>query len=121
MAHFAQLDENNVVLQVIVVDNKDTQTALGIEDEFVGIEFCKKLFGENTRWVQTSYNGTFRQRFAAIGGVYNQTHNCFINPRPFPSWIFDNKVLDWVPPVAMPQDAKPYRWDEQSGSWVELI
>lgn len=120
MAHFAQLDKNNVVLQVIVVNDKDTQTELGIESEEVGIAFCKKLFGENTKWVQTSFNSSFRGCFAGVGSVYDSRTDVFLSPRPYLSWSFDNKAHKWNPPVAKPDDGKIYRWDEATTSWVEV-
>ena len=77
MAHFARLDENNVVTQVIVVDNKDiTDPHTGEEDEILGIAFCKKLLGG--KWVQTSYNNNFRKRYAGIGYTYDKALDAFI-------------------------------------------
>jgi hypothetical protein len=121
MAHFAQLDQNNVVVQVIVVDDKDTQTELGIESEEVGIAFCKQLFGEYTKWAQTSYSGSIRGAFAGVGSVYDSRTDVFLPPRPYLSWVFDNKAYKWNPPVAKPDDGKPYQWDEATTSWVEMI
>ena len=93
MAHFAQLDENNVVLQVIVVHNNELvaskQTSVnedgsiavsGIESEDKGIAFCQSLFGADTRWVQTSYNGNFRGKYAGIGDTYDAETNVFSSP-----------------------------------------
>jgi len=78
MAHFAKLDENNVVLQVIVVNNE----MLGSPElEATGIEFCKSLFGVDTNWVQTSYNGSFRGKFAGIGDTYDVTNDVFVTPQ----------------------------------------
>ena len=86
MAHFAKLDENNVVTQVIVVDNKDTiDPHTGQEDEIIGIAFCKKLLGGN--WKQTSYNNNLRVRYAGIGYSYNAALDAFVPPQPFASWI----------------------------------
>ena len=94
MAHFAKLDENNVVTQVIVVDNKDiTDPHTGQEDEILGIAFCKKLLGGN--WKQTSYNGNMRTRYAGIGYSYNATHDAFIAPQPYASWTIDETSKDW--------------------------
>jgi hypothetical protein len=79
MAHFAQLDENNKVIQVIVVDNDETHDKDGLENETLGVAFCKKLFGLNTKWVQTSYNRTIRGGvFAGIGMTYDETLDSFI-------------------------------------------
>jgi hypothetical protein len=93
MAHFAQLDENNTVIQVIVVHNNDLvankQTMVNedgsisttvIEAEDKGIEFCQSLYGADTRWVQTSYNGNFRGKYAGIGDVYDADANEFRSP-----------------------------------------
>ena len=90
MAHFAQLDENNVVLQVIVVHNNELvaskQTSVNedgsiavsvVESEDKGVEFCQSLFGADTRWVQTSYNGNFRGKYAGIGDIYDAETNEF--------------------------------------------
>lgn len=120
MAHFAQLDKNNVVLQVIVVNDKDTQTELGIESEEVGIAFCKKLFGENTKWIQTSFNSSFRGRFASVGYIYDSRTDSFLPPKPYQSWIFDNKQLSWVAPVEKPTDNNRYIWDESTISWKSI-
>jgi hypothetical protein len=119
MAHFAQLDQNNVVVQVIVVDNKDTQTELGIESEEVGIAFCKSLFGENTKWVQTSFNSSFRGCFAGVGSTYDSRTDTFLPPKPYQSWQFDNKQLKWVAPVPKPDGEGVYMWDESVTNWVE--
>ncbi len=79
MAHFAQLDENNIVMQVIVVHNNDCQIN-GVESEEAGIVFCKTLFGPHTRWKQTSYNANFRGCFAGIGYVYDPANDIFTPP-----------------------------------------
>ena len=121
MAHFAKLDENNVVTQVIVVDNKDiTDPHTGQEDEILGIAFCKKLLGGN--WKQTSYNNTSRVRYAGIGYSYNAALDAFVPPQPYASWTLDNDTADWVSPLgAAPAltDAEVeansfYRWDEDA-------
>lgn len=78
MAHFAELDENNVVKRVIVVANKDTSDANGVEKEYIGKAFCERLFGGN--WVQTSYNGNFRGCYAGIGYTYDATKDEFVPP-----------------------------------------
>jgi hypothetical protein len=124
MAHYAQLDENNVVTQVIVVDNKDCSDANGVEKEYIGAAFCEKLFGGN--WKQTSYNGNIRKNYAGIGFTYNADINAFVPPKPYASWVLDNETAQWNAPVAMPEDAgtgeppKRYSWDEATTSWVVL-
>ena len=117
MAHFAELDANNVVLRVIVVGNKDTSDASGVEKESIGKAFCERLFGGN--WVQTSYNGNIRKRYAGIGYSYDPTLDAFIAPQPYPSWTLDANA-DWQAPVPMPDDGKMYSWDEAAQSWVEV-
>ena len=117
MAHFAELDANNVVLRVIVVDTKDNSTADGVEKESIGQAFCERLFGGT--WVQTSYNNNIRVRYAGIGYTYDETLDAFIPPKPYPSWTLNNSTADWVAPVPMPNDGKRYYWDEETKSWVE--
>ena len=118
MAHFAQLDENNKVLQVIVVSNQEI-TEHGVEVEAKGIEFCKSLLGESTNWVQTSYNSQFRKHYAGIGYIYDPIGDRFIPPSPFPSWVL-NEDCFWEPLVPMPIDDKRYTWDEETFAWVEV-
>ena len=121
MAHFAQLDENNVVTQVIVVSNNELLDASGVEREEMGIGFCQRLFGGN--WKQTSYNHNFRKRYAGIGYTYNAELDAFVPPKPFASWILDTEEANWKASVAMPADAgqgdppKMYTWNEETTSW----
>ena len=123
MAHFAELDSNNVVLRVIVVANSDTSDANGNEVESIGVAFCQKLFGGN--WKQTSYNGNIRKNYAGIGYAYLADIDAFVAPQPYPSWTLDANA-QWQAPVPMPADAgtgeppKMYRWDEATLSWVEV-
>lgn len=118
MAHFAELDENNIVLRVIVVNTKDNSTADGVEKESIGQAFCERLFGG--RWLQTSYNNNIRKRYAGIGYTYNEALDVFIAPQPYPSWSLDNETTEWVPPVPMPTDDKLYLWDEPTVNWKEV-
>lgn len=115
MAHFAELDQNNVVLRVIVVDNKDTSTPNGTEKEYIGAAHCEKLFGG--RWVQTSYNANFRKRYAGMGMIYREDIDAFIPPQPFASWTLDTQTADWVSPVPQPTEGGPFVWNETSQSW----
>lgn len=114
MAHFAELDANNVVLRVIVIDNKDTADANGVEKEHIGAAFCERLFGGN--WKQTSYNGSIRKRYAGVGCTYNSVRDAFIPPQPYPSWTLDDDA-NWQPPVAMPTDGGRYSWNETTQTW----
>jgi len=80
MAHFAELDENNVVLSVIVVDNANLLDANGSESEQVGIDYIRSILGPNSKWVQTSYNGNFRKTYAGIGFTYDPVGDEFVAP-----------------------------------------
>lgn len=120
MAHFAQLDNNNIVMQVIVVHNNELLEN-GIEIEEKGIDFCKSLFGSDTYWKQTSYNGNFRKNYAGIGFSYDFQRDAFIPPQPFPSWILDENTCRWQSPIPYPDDGKIYYWDESQQTWVEGV
>lgn len=97
MAHFAQLNEDNIVINVIVVSNNELLDN-NVESEAKGIAFCQSLFGGT--WVQTSYNRKFRRNYAGIGYSYNQEKNIFIEPMPtFPenaTWWLDPNTSRWV-------------------------
>jgi len=115
MAHFAKIDENNIVTQVVVVDNKDTSDAEGVEKEHIGAAHLEKILGGN--WKQTSYNGNFRKNYAGIGYTYRSDIDAFVPPKPFPSWLL-NANAQWEAPVAMPTDGQMYSWDEENINWV---
>ena len=115
MAHFAQLDDDNVVLQVIVVNNSECLDSNGQELEAVGVAFCQSLFGGN--WKQTSYNGNMRKNYAGIGYSYDEQRDAFIAPQPYPSWTLVEETCRWSAPVAMPTDDKMYIWNESTISW----
>ena len=117
MAHFAQLNEQSIVMQVIVVANQELLLD-GIESEEKGIAFCQSLLGGN--WKQTSYNGRIRKNYAGIGYTYDENRNAFIPPQPFPSWTLVEATCQWTAPVAMPTDGKLYSWDEATLSWIEV-
>jgi hypothetical protein len=121
MAHFAQLDENNFVTQVIVVSNDDTSDSNGTEVESIGVAFCQKLFGADTNWKQTSYNSNMRVRYAGIGYSYNAELDAFISPKPHESWTLNSETADWQSPLgAAPElteeerEVSFYRWDEDA-------
>jgi hypothetical protein len=119
MAHFAQLNEENLVTQVIVVSNQDTADQDGVENEAIGIEFCNNLLGG--RWVQTSYNANIRKNYAGIGYKYDATLDAFIPPQPFESWTLNEETAQWEAPIPYPDDGKRYSWDEATTSWVEIV
>lgn len=120
MAHFAQLDKNNIVLQVIVVNNDVMIDENQSENEQLGIDFCKSLFGADTNWIQTSYNNKIRYRYAGIGYSYDPVRDVFIPPKPYESWLLDENVYDWVSPVPYPDDDKYYIWEEALQEWKEI-
>lgn len=118
MAHFAELDQNNIVQRVIVVANKDTADATGVEKESIGAAFCERLLGGT--WKQTSYNGNMRKNYAGVGFAYDAGRDAFIPPQPYPSWVINETTCQWEAPVPYPTDGKVYGWDEQTQSWVEV-
>ena len=119
MAHFAKLDENNVVLEVHVVHNNELLDENGIEQEQKGIDFLINWSNGYLAWKQTSYNGNIRKNYAGIGYTYRADIDAFVPPQPFASWTL-NADARWEPPVAMPQDGKMYSWDESTTSWTEI-
>ena len=112
MAHFAKINENNIVTQVIVADQ----------------EFINKIQGE---WIQTSYNtyggkhllgGTpLRYNYAGIGYIYNREYDAFHAPQPYNSWILNKETFIWESPIPYPTDGKMYNWDESIINWKEII
>jgi hypothetical protein len=122
MAHFAKLDENNKVIQVIVVDNNELLDDNGNESEAKGVSFCKDLFGPETQWMQTSYNATFRKNYAAIGGVYDPVFDIFIPPKPFDLWKYDYENNEWVAPIPEPEPVEGYTWlwSSVNQEWVKV-
>jgi hypothetical protein len=120
MAHFAQLDENNSVIEVIVVNNNVVNNLPFPESEPLGVEFCKSLYGADTVWKQTSYNASFREYYACVTSLYLPVEDAFTPVKPYPSWHWDYEKNCWEAPVPMPQDGKAYYWDETTQSWVEV-
>ena len=126
MAHFAQLDSDSIVTQVIVVSNEDAP------NEAAGIAFCQELLGADTNWVQTSYNDNIRFRYAGTGMKYDSGNDVFYQQQPYPSWVLDTSTWAWDAPVALPDDAGyddadnpteyvSYDWDEGSTSWTRTV
>lgn len=109
MSHFAELDENNIVIRVLVGDNN-------LPNE--GYDwFVENLGG---RWVQTSYNANFRKNFAGIGFTYNEKLDAFIPPKPFDSWVLNEETCNWQAPKPKPEDGSWY-WNEELGDWAEIV
>ena len=120
MAHFAEIDSNNIVTRVLVVDNAY---------ETMGQKYLAEDLNLGGTWIQTSYNtvggvhangGTpLNKNYAGIGYSWDGTG--FAAPQPYPSWTLDKETYLWTAPVAMPTDGKPYSWNEDSKSWDEIV
>jgi hypothetical protein len=118
MAHFAKLDKDNVVTDVIVVNNIELLAADGSESELLGVAFLTRWSGGYSNWKQTSYNGKIRKNYAGIGYTYDATRDAFIPPKPFESWTLNEETCLWDAPVPIPTDGQRYNWDEATTSWV---
>jgi hypothetical protein len=114
MAHYAFLDENNIVTQVIVgID--ETELIEGLDPEiwygnFRG-QLCKR----------TSYNGNYRKNYAGIGFYFDETRDAFISPKPYDSWVLDEETCQWQAPIPYPADGLMYSWDEETQNWVSAL
>lgn len=120
MAHFAKLDNNNMVTDVIVVSNEVLKDISGIERESLGASFLSTIFDGHTNWRQTSYNGSFRKNYAGIGYKYDHQLDAFIPPKPFKSWVLNHETCHWEAPVSYPTDGQKYAWDENTISWIPI-
>jgi len=109
MAHFAEIDNENKVLRVLVVSN---------DLEHRGADFLANDLELGGNWIQTSYNNNIRKQYAGIGYSYDPVADVFIAPQPFPSWFLDEN-FDWQPPTPRPQEGL-WNWDEATLSWVEV-
>jgi hypothetical protein len=105
MSHFAKIDNNNTVTQVIVA-----------EQNFIN----SGLVGDSFLWVQTSYNGNFRKNYAGVGYTYDPARDAFIPPQPYPSWTLNEDTCLWESPVPYPDDDLMYTWDEATTNWIEV-
>lgn len=121
MAHFAKLDENNIVLDVNVVNNVDCGDLPFPESEPIGVAFLTQWSGGYSNWKQTSYNANFRKNYAGIGYTYDAVLDAFISQKPYPSWLLNTTTCQWEAPIPYPSDGKYYRWDEQTQSWELVI
>lgn len=122
MSHFAQIDSNRIVTQVIVIEQETLNTG---------------MWGDPASWVQTSYNTrggihygangepdggqALRKNYAGVGYIYDPQRDAFIPPQPFASWTLDEDTCLWHAPVPMPQDGKLYTWNELTQSWDEVV
>jgi hypothetical protein len=127
MAHFAKLDENNIVINVEVVTNSVIIDENDNEVEQLGVDFLNELYGTTDVYKQTSYNGTIRKNYAGIGDTYDTVRDAFISPQPYPSWVLDEDTCQWGAPVDLPVDAKRnggtamYQWNEDTQAWDAFV
>lgn len=105
MSHFAKIDSNNIVQEVIVA-----------EQDFIN----SGAVGDSFLWIQTSYNNNFRKNFAGKGFTYDKTRDAFIPPQPYPSWILNEDTCLWECPVEYPNDGIEYKWNETDQQWDEV-
>ena len=118
MAHFAQVNENGIVTQVIVVANSDCGGGEFPDSEAPGQAFIASL-GLSGEWRQTSYNNNFRKRYAGIGYAFREDLDAFLAPQPYPSWTLNEETADWEAPVPMPTEGI-WKWDEENQEWDEV-
>ena len=114
MAHYAFIDENNIVTEVIVGVH-ETELIEGKNPEVWYGEF------KGQRCIRTSYNGNIRKNYAGIGYRYDDELDAFIPPQPFASWVLDEKTAQWVAPIAYPTDGLVYSWNEKVGDWEPVV
>jgi hypothetical protein len=113
MAHFAQIDSNNIVINVLSIPD---------EEQHRGEEYLSVNLGLGGRWIQTSYNNNVRKIFAGIGYVYNQELDIFLPPKPFESWTVDPIKKEWVAPQERPEeiDGTGLSWNEGEQLWERI-
>jgi hypothetical protein len=111
MAHFAEIDENKVVTQVLVVPD---------EQEHRGQDYLAVDLGLGGTWIQTSYNHRIRKQYAGIGYTYDEAADVFVAPQPFPSWTLDENH-DWQAPKPRPEDGLMYSWNEETLDWEAVV
>lgn len=118
MAHFAKLDDNNIVLEVNVVANAVVNDLSFPNSEPLGVAFLTQWSGGHTNWKQTSYTASFRKNYAGSGYTYDPVLDAFIAPKPYPSWLLNTSTCQWEAPIPYPNDGKGYVWNETTQSWV---
>ena len=124
MAHFAKINSENIVTEVIVINNDVILDSNGQEHESLGVDFCKQLYGDGT-YKQTSYNSNLRKNMATVGSTYDASKDAFIRPKRYSSWVLDESTCRWKPPVDHPTDSEAvggnvlYQWDESITNWKE--
>lgn len=117
MAHFAELNADNIVQRIVVVANAVLDND-GVETESQGVTHLQSLYGADTQWKQCSYNGTTRFRFPSPGMFYDASKDGFYTPQPHDNWVWDDTSKCYVPPVAYPTDGNAYHWDQEGNQWT---
>lgn len=120
MAHFALLDDDARVLDVLVVQDEDIQNLPFPESEPVGQAYLNAVYAQTRVWKQTSYSCAFRKNFACIGGTYSAEYDAFVSVSPFPDWVLNPQTCQWEAPVPYPADGQIYYWNSQNSSWDVL-
>lgn len=115
MAGFAQLNENNVIIDIVVISDDDILDDNGNLSEELGVARLKSILGQHTNWIMVKDS----KPFAQIGGSYDENRNTFIPIKPFPSWILNEDTLEWDAPTPIP--GENYVWNEETLSWDEVI
>ena len=120
MAHFAQLNSNNMVIKVEVVVNEVITDGDGVEQEQLGVDFLNSTYNTNSWYKQASYNGTFRKNYPSFGWFYDAGRDAFYASQPYPSWVLNESTCIWDAPVDKPDDGKMYTWNEATTNWTEM-
>ena len=120
MAYFAKVNNQNIVVSVVRVSNSVIEVN-GVESETAGQRFLTNMYGNEVgfRWVQTSYNSTFRKNYAGKGDTYDAARDAFISPAPYSDWTLNETTCKWEPPVSYPDDGNFYTWDSATSSWTQ--
>jgi len=121
MAHYAFLDANNIVTEVIVGKNENEDGILWeLHYGAFRNQICKRTSYNTRGGVHTSGGTPYRKNYAGMGYTYDESRDAFIPPKPFNSWVLNETTCLWDAPTPMPEDGKPYRWDEDTTSWIEI-
>ena len=126
MAHFAKINSDNIVTEVIVINNDVIKDSSGNEQESLGVAFCAEIYGSGI-YKQTSYNSNMRKNMATVGSTYDSNRDAFIRPKIYSSWVLDESTCRWKPPVDNPSDSEAvggnvlYQWDESITNWKKSL
>ena len=125
MAHYAKINDDNVVERVEVLDAFYEWRDTGELEANRAVATLKKFFGDNTTWKKTSYNNNIRGKFAGVGDVYDPSLDKFIASKPagMESWVLNTETLQWEPPTPMPpsDETRTWQWNETTKTWDEEL